>query len=154
MLDEHENVVDIDLYLLNQLHLEDHIFVDGLPFPVAFSTEFREQVEVDTAVVLLLARRQQRVISELVEGSQDVLDTQYRSEKLDELLFRLLANNCLIQRVFLEQLIHQLGVFGKVLSVGLEQHYALRIGVAEEPQRLICGIFEVSEADNVAVRLD
>lgn len=59
--DEHEDVVDVDLDLLDELDLEDDVLVDRLLVAVAVLRNSREQVEVDVAVVLVLPGGEQLV---------------------------------------------------------------------------------------------
>jgi SpoVK/Ycf46/Vps4 family AAA+-type ATPase len=73
LLHEHEDVVDVDLDLLDELNLEDHVLVDRLLLCFGFPAKLCVEVEVDAAVVLGLPLRQDLVAGELVERGQDVL---------------------------------------------------------------------------------
>ena len=102
--DEHEDVVDVDLDLLDQLDLEDDVVVDRLLLGVLVLAELGVEVEVDAAVVLALPLGEDLVAGELVERGQDVLQPQDRAEEGDELLLRRLADDRLPEREPLEQL--------------------------------------------------
>ena len=57
LLDEHEDVVDVDLDLLDELDLEHDVVVDDFPVAVAIARELVAETQVDAGVVLpLLAR--------------------------------------------------------------------------------------------------
>ena len=88
LLDEHQDVVDVDLDLLDQLDLEDDVVVDRLLVGVLVLAELGVQVEVDAAVVLALPVGEDLVAGEVVERGQDVLQAQDRAEQRDELLLR------------------------------------------------------------------
>ena len=98
LLDEHQDVVDVDLDLLDQLDLEDDVVVDRLLLSRCILAELGVEVEVDAAVVLALAFGQDLVAGELVEGGQDVLQPQDLAEQGDERLLRRLADDRLAER--------------------------------------------------------
>ena len=93
LLDEHEDVVDVDFDLLDELDLEDNVVVDRLLLGLFAATELGVQVEVDAAVVLALPFREQFIARELIERSQDVLQAQDCAEKGDELFLRRLTDD-------------------------------------------------------------
>ena len=80
LLDEHEDVVDVDLDLLDELDLEGHVIVDAFLVPVPGLPELGIQVEIHAAVVLAVAFREDLVSRVLVEGTEDVLQPQDRTE--------------------------------------------------------------------------
>jgi hypothetical protein len=87
-LDEHEDVVDVDLDLLDELDLEDDVVVDRLLVAVAVLAELGVEVEVDAAVVLVCRAVS---ISLPAKSSNDVrmfCQAQDRTEQGDELLLR------------------------------------------------------------------
>ena len=54
LLDQHQDVIDVDLDLLDQLDLEDQVVVDDLLVGVLVLAELGVEVEVDASVVLAL----------------------------------------------------------------------------------------------------
>ena len=91
---------------------------------------------------------------EIVEGSENVLQPQDRAEQLDEGLLRRLADNSFAERESGRQFPNPRLVVLVVLGVGLEQHDALGILVAEQGQRVVGGLLQVAEGNDVAVGLD
>lgn len=156
-LNEHEDVVDIDGDLLDELDLEDNVLVVDLllvSFPFLIPSEFIPQVQIDTAIVLLLTLSELVIASEFVKGSKDVFQPNDRTKEFDELLFRRLAYDGVSERILGEQIINLRGVLVQVMLVRLEQHYASGIPVSEEFERFVGGVLEISEANDVAVGLD
>ena len=153
-LDEHEDVVDVDLDLLDELDLEGHVIVDAFLVPVPGLPELGVQVEVHAAVVLAVAFREDLVSRVLVEGAEDVLQPQDRAEQGDERLLLALAHDPLADRIRTDQLMNFLRILLVVVVVRFEQHDALGVLVAEQLQRLVGLFLQVAEGDDVAVRLD
>ena len=104
LLHEHQDVVDVDLDLLDELDLEDDVVDDRLLLGRRVLAVLGVEVEVDAAVVLVLAVGQQLVAGELIEGGQDVLQPQDGAEELDELLLGRFALDDLPEREVGEQL--------------------------------------------------
>ena len=59
--------------LLDELDLEDDVFVDGLPVCVLTLPELGIEVEIDRPVILRLTLRQDLIPLEVVKRGQDVL---------------------------------------------------------------------------------
>ena len=120
LLDQHEDVVHVDLDLFDQFDLKDHIVVYVFFFRLASPAELVVQVQIDTAVVLALAVREQLTSGEFIKGRQDVLQAQDRAEEGDELLLGLFANDLGAKRVVAHQAGDFVGVVLVVLHVGLQ----------------------------------
>ncbi len=157
LLHQHQDVVDVDVDLLQKLDLEDEIVVDDggvllLPAP------FLVQIGVDAAIVLLVARAQRIVLGKVVEGGEDVAQAQDHAEQPDERLLLFLAHDDgtgknRLKRELLSQLVQAVVVLGKVLSIGLEQHHAARLLVAEQADGVAHAVLQVAEAHDVSVGL-
>ena len=154
LLDEHEDVVDVDLDLLDKFDLEHDVVVDRLFVGVCGSPELGVKVEVDAAVVLALAAREDLVASELIEGRQDVLQPEDRTVKGDEVLLCGLAEDRLAKWEPVEQLGDLVGIVAVVVPVGLQEHDTTGVLIAEQFERRVRLVLKVTEGDDVAVGLD
>ena len=112
------------------------------------------EVEVDTAVVFEVARGDRIVSFKIVEGGEDVAQSQHLSHEHDEaFLFLLRRNRANREWEVKAQLVDGFQVAGQVLAVRAQENLAARLFVAEEGNRVVCCLFEVAEADNVSVCL-
>ena len=75
---QRQNIVDIDLYLLDKLHLEDHIFVDLLRL-VFLRPEFVVEVDIRTVVILYVAFGQNLASGKGVERRKNIPQLQNRT---------------------------------------------------------------------------
>ena len=152
LLHQHQDVVDVDVHLFEQLDLEDEVVVDdgGLFLVLA---PFLVKVGVDAAVVLLVARGQRVILLEFVEGHEHVAQAQYRAEEANESLFGLFPEYQLSERELADELVEALAVLRQVLGIWLEQNDASGISVAEEADGVVDTVLEIAEADDVAVGL-
>lgn len=91
--DEHQDVVDVDLDLLDELDLEDDVVVDRFLLGRIGAPELGVEVEVDRLVVLIVALGEELIAGEVVEGGQDGPQPQDRAEDRDEVLLRSLADD-------------------------------------------------------------
>ena len=153
LLDEHEDVVDVDLDLLDELDFEHDVVVDDFSVAVAVARVLVAQPQVDAGVVLPLSLGEWVVAVEVVEGREDVLQPQDRTEQLDEVLLRLLPHDLLPDREVREQFGDLVDVLAVVVAVRFQQDDAAGILVAEQLQRGVRLFLEVAEGDDVAVGL-
>ena len=65
--DKHQNVVDVDLHLPDELDLEGNIVVDILFVPVCFRAIRLIKVEIDALVILKILLREKFVPGKLVK---------------------------------------------------------------------------------------
>jgi hypothetical protein len=151
-LDQHQDVIDVDLDLLDQLDLEHHVVVDRFLLGLVRAAEFGVQVQVEALVVLKIPLAEDLVAREVVEGREDVLQPQDRAEQLDERLLRRLA--VIAPAGTAPPARRPSSGIRVVVGVGLEQHDALGVLVAEQRQRVVGGLLQIAEGDDVAVGLD
>ena len=130
------------------------VVVDRLALDLGDPPELGVQVQVDALVVLELTLGQDLAAGEVVERCQDVPQPQDRAEQQDERLLCGLAENRCAERVQQRQLRDLRLIVGVVVGVRLEYHDAARVLVAKQGQRLVGGILQVPERDDVAVGLD
>ena len=155
VLDEHEDIVDIDIDLLDELHFEDEVVRDRFLFHLRALARLVIEVQVDAPVVFELARGDRVVTFEVVEGREDVAQAQDLPHEVDEaLLFLFRGDRSDGQREVDAKLLDGLEIGGQVLAVGAQEDLAARLFVAEESDRVFGGLFKVAEADDVSVCLD
>ena len=155
VFDEHEDVVDVDVDLLDEFHFEDEVVGDRFLVRFRALPCFVVQVEVDTPVVFELARGDRVVALEVVEGREDVAQAQDLPHEVDELLLFLFGGDRSDGQWEVDsKLLDGLQVGGQVLAVGAQEDLATRFLVAEQGDRVVRGVFEVAEADDVSVGLD
>lgn len=65
--DKHQNVVNVDLHLPDELDLEGNIIVDILFVPVCFRAIRLIKVEIDALVILKIPLRQDFIACKLVK---------------------------------------------------------------------------------------
>ncbi len=88
VLNEHQDVVDVDLDLFDELPFKHDVVVDEFLVRGGVGAELGVEVEVDAAVVVLLPICELLVPSEIVERGQVVLKPQNLAEQLNELFLR------------------------------------------------------------------
>ena len=156
LLDEHEDVVDVDLHLAHELHLEDEVLGDGLLLGALAVAHLVAHGEVLALVVLKLAGARGVVVLEGVEAREDVAHAQHRREGVHKVALLLVGHKDVgaVERVVQADVGELLGVLLEVLVVGLEDDDAARLGVSEQADRLVDPLGEVAEAHDVAERLD
>ena len=76
MLNEHEDVVDVDVDLLDELHFEDEVVRDRFLIHLRALVRLVIEVQVDASVVFELARGDRVIALEVVEGREDVAQAQ------------------------------------------------------------------------------
>ena len=87
LLHEEEDVVDVHLYLLHQLHLKLDVVVDvGLVAALCVLLCPVSQREVDARIVLQISLTEGVFLGKLVEAGKQVSYLQNAAEELDELL--------------------------------------------------------------------
>ena len=92
LLHEHENVVDVNIYLPNQFQLEHDIVVDILLLRIPLPRQYMVYIEIGTLVVLQIARRQQRIVlREVVKCREDIPQAQDAAEDPHKILLCRLA---------------------------------------------------------------
>jgi len=139
---------------LIKLDLEHHVVVDAFLLGLGRGAELGVEVQVEALVILKIALAEDLIAGKVVEGGEDVLQPQDGAEQLDEGLLRRFAGDRGAQREQRLQLGDLALVFAVILGVGLEQHDALGILVAEQGQGIIGSLLQVAEGDDVAVGLD
>lgn len=166
LLDEHEDIVDVDLDLLDQLDLKDDILCDIFLIAVLFLLPFVAQILISTKVGLQIALRDQLFPCEIIKRTEKISHSQHSAEQQDEVTLILLADDRrLREREPLEQLLNHIDVTGLVLALfidiavvivleALEQHYAAGFSVAEKRDRVLDTLLQTTEAHNVTKRLD
>ncbi len=65
---EHEDIVDVDFNLPNQLDFKDNVFIDFFLLGILFLGELLVQVNINALVVLKIAAGQNFVAQKIVEG--------------------------------------------------------------------------------------
>lgn len=98
LLHQHQDVIDVDLDLFDQLDLEHHVVVDAFLLRLRYGAEFGVQIQVDTLVVLKIALAEDFIASEVVESGEDVFQPQDGAEQLDESLLSRFARDRSAQR--------------------------------------------------------
>ena len=96
--DKHQNVVNVDLHLPDELDLEGNIIVDILFVPVCFRAIRLIKVEIHALVILKIPLRQDFSACKLVKRAEDLFEPQDIAVELDEILLLLLANDWLAER--------------------------------------------------------
>ena len=162
--DERNNIVYIDLDLLDQFNFKDYILVDALLIRLPSVSELVVYVDIHTLVVLHIALAEELGSLEIVKALKDIDGLEQTAEQPGKLLLLLFQHNWLTHRILLQQFIHQLAVAGVVLALIIiaiivifvlaQQHNAASLLVPKQSQRLVGGILQVPEADNVAEGLD
>ena len=154
VFDEHEDVVDVDVDLLDELHFEDELVRDRFLLHLRALARLVVEVQVDAPVVFELARGDRVITLEVVEGREDVAQAQDLPHEVDELLLFLLGGDRSDGQWEVDaKLLDGLQVGGQVLAVGAQEDLAARFLVAEQGDCVVRGVFEVAEADNVSVGL-
>ena len=87
-LHELEDVVDVDLHLLDQLHLEAQVVHDVGRLVPLLVAQLAPGLDVAGLVVLQLAVGHRVVLGELVPGGQHVAQAKYRAERHAEVALR------------------------------------------------------------------
>ena len=155
VFDEHEDVVDVDVDLLDELHFEDKLVRDRFLLHLRALPCLVIEVQVDAPVVFELARGDRVITLEVVEGREDVAQAQDLPHELDEALLLLFGcDRSDGQGEVDAKLLDGLEVGGQVLAVWVQKYLAARLFVAEEGDRVVRGLFEVAEADDVSECLD
>ncbi|MBT9169414.1 MAG: hypothetical protein DDT19_02773 [Syntrophomonadaceae bacterium] len=90
---EHEDVIDIDFDLPNQLNFKDNIFIDSFLFGALILSEILIQINIDALIVLKIPIRENFIAGEAVEGRQDILEPQDGSEEPDKVFLVLFSND-------------------------------------------------------------
>ena len=81
LLHEHEDIVDVNIHLTDELQLEHDIVVDVLLLCIPLSRQQTVYIEIDALVVLQIARRQQRIIlRKVVKRREDIPQAQDAAE--------------------------------------------------------------------------
>ena len=81
LLHKHEDVVDVNIHLTDELQLEHDIVVDVLLLGIPLSRQQTVYIEIDALVVLQIARRQQRIVlRKVVKRREDVPQAQDAAE--------------------------------------------------------------------------
>ena len=155
VFDEHEDVIDVDIDLLDEFHFEDEVVRDRFLLHLRALARLVIEVQVDAPVIFELARGDRVITFEVVEGGEDVAQAQDLPHEVDEaLLFLFGGDRSDGQREVDTKLLDDLQVGGQVLAVGAQEDLAARLLVAEESDRVFGGLFKVAEADDVSVCLD
>ena len=169
LVDEHEDVGDIDLHLLDELDLELDVVVDVLLLDAAatLAAHLVAEGEVPAGVLLHVEGRDELLVGrELVEGAEQIAHLEDGAEEADELLALLvvgdvgeladvevgeqLADEFLIARVLPAVLV---GVAFVVFLEGAHEHDAAGFLVTEDGEGLVGGVLEIAEANDVAAVL-
>ena len=155
VFDQHEDVVNVDVHLFDQFHLKDQVVSDGFFVGPSAFTRLVVQVQVDAPVVFEVTRRDRVIAFEVVEGCQDVTQSEDLSHQDDEALLLLLRGDRPDGEGEVDaQLVHCFQVVGQVFAVGAQQHLSARFLVSKKGDRVFGGLFQVPEAHDVAVRFD
>ena len=173
LLHEEEDVVDVHLHLLHQLHLKLDVVVDvGLVVALCVLLCPVSQREVDARIVLQVSLAEGVLLGKLVETGKQVSYLQDAAEELDESLLVRIGKRHLAWLCQLSQLFEIFGIafyvllsllavfFFRHLVVAIEvvfewaqDAHALGGRVAEEGETLVGGILQIAEAYDVAVGL-
>ena len=166
LLDEHEDIIDVDLDLLDQLDLKDDVLCDIFLIAVLFLLPFVAQILISTKVGLQIALRDQLFPCEIIKRAEKIPHPQHSAEQQDEVTLILLAYySGFSQRESLEQLLNHIDVTGLILALfidiavvivleALEQHYTAGFSVAEERDRILDTLLQTPEAHDIAEGLD
>ena len=162
--DKVQDIVDVDLHLLDQFHLEDDVIVHVYHISALVLPVLVVQINVHTVIVLLVTSCQDFHPFKLVKGGEYISSSKYGAVELDEILFPLLANDGLPNRELLRQRLDKFGVtrlmFALIILIaivilleGLQEHQAAGLLVAKPSDRGVSGLFKVAEAYDVAESL-
>ena len=167
LLDEHQNVVDIDLDLFDELDLKDNIVRDVLFFATGLTVfPFVPQILIAAKIILKIPLAQNFASGKLVERSQQVAHTKNRTEQNDKLLLPLFAGNTfLCQREFRCQFLNHILVAWVIFSVGIlvakvviliatHQDDTARFLIAKQRNCIVGALLQIAEANDVAEHLD
>ena len=153
LLNQHEDVVHVDLNLFDQLDLKHHIVVDDFLLALFAFAVGPMQVQIPALILLNLSRAQRRLPGKLVESREDVLQPQDRSPQSDELLLRALPHDRLPIWELLQQLASLLHVRAVVVLIRLQQHDPAGVLVPKQLQRCVGFVLQVPEGHDVPVAL-
>ena len=164
---QHQDIVDIDLYLLYQLNFKDNIVCDVLF--VAFGPTvlpFIPKVLIPAQVVLEVPFGKDLIARKFIKGTQQIPHTQYRTEQHDKIPLPLLSRNTLLgQREFCRQFLNHILIAGMFLStvicvaeiiVFISSHHndSPRFLVAKERNGIIGTLLQIAEAHDISEYLD
>ena len=168
LLDKRQDIRNIDLYLLDQLHFEDQIILDIIFLFFTAWAQFFVNVVIPRQVVLGIELRDNALLGrELIERRQEVGEFQNSTEYANKLLLLFFVVVGWIHRelILFKQLLYYLLVAQYMLVVLIikaiivvskwtHKDSAACVLVSEEGERLLCSFFQVSEAYHVATVLD
>ena len=163
-LDEHQDIVDVYLNLLHEVHFKLDIVIDVLFLSACFRPKLIMEVIVPRDVVLHLTFGQEMHFrSKVIEGAQEVPELQDGSELPDKSLLVLIADHIRksLYRIFLYQSFNQLLVSMMVLALSIhiaivvilerpQEDDAACIFISEQGKAVICRLLKVSETDDIS----
>ena len=167
LFDQHQDVVNVDFHLPNQLHLKHHIIGDVLfGFIVLFVAPFIPQILIAAKIILQITLRNQLVALEIIKGGQQVPHPQQCAKQHDKIFLVLLSYNLRIcQREPVCQVVDHIGITLMVLSLLIriavivvrifaQQDNAACIFISKQRNCRIHPLLQVAEADDIAKGLD
>ena len=166
LLDEHEDIIDVDLDLLDQLDFKDDILGDILLIAVLDLLPFVAQILISTEVGLQIALGDQLFPCEIIKRAEKIPHPQHSAEQQDEVALILLADDRrLREREPLEQLLNHIDVTGLILTLfiditvviileAFEQYHAAGFSVAEKRDRVLDTLLQTPEAHDITEGLD
>ena len=165
-LDQHQDIVNVDLYLSHQFDFEYDVVRNIFFVAVIALPPFVVQVLVAAQIVLEIQVGQDLPALELIEGGEQVPHPQDRAKQRDEVPLILLPGNArFAQRKTLGQFRDHAGVSGVNFAVCIgitiiiiaefaQHHDAAGVGIAKQADSCIHPLLQVAEADDVAKPLD
>ena len=114
---QHQDVVDIDLHLLDKLNFKFNIIRDIFFFSFIFSTVLIIQVKVDALIILQIPCSNTVHFFKLIKGRKYISHTKDRAEQSDKIFLYLLSNDLSTKRIFCFQLFQQINITRMILTV-------------------------------------
>ena len=166
LLDEHEDIVDVDFDLLDQLDLKHNIVCDVLLVAALFVLPFVAQILISAEICLQITFGEQLFVGKIVKGEQQVAHTEQSAEQQNKIALVLFAlDGRLRQRKTFLQIRHHADIAGVRLAVLVgvalvvileapEQHHAAGFAVAKERDGVVHTLLQLPEAHDIAKGLD
>ena len=161
---QHQDIVDIDLHLADELRLEDYILRDIFFIMLFPAVPLFFDIEIPPLVILPVTGGKNFPPFEFIERRKQISHAKQDAEEQDEFLLLFFADDISAQRKLILEPLHEIHISIPVLAIRIRiafivvleaahKHDASGIFIPEERNRTIHPFRKISKADDISKRL-